>query len=113
MPDIIAIVRDVFFAAKIKETANQLNLSVLFIYDNKELQEVKDKPKLIIFDLNSNLIENFNLIKEFNVRTICYLSHTQIDLREKALEYGFNEIMPKSKFSFELPNILKSLQNNQ
>ena len=60
MPDIIAIVRDVFFAAKIKETANQLNLSVLFIYDNKELQEVKDKPKLIIFDLNSNLIEKEN-----------------------------------------------------
>ncbi len=113
MADIIAIIRDVFFAAKIKETANQLSLSVLFIYDNKELQEVKDKPRIIILDLNSNMIEDFELIKKFGVRTICYLSHTQLDLRKKALEYGFEEIMPKSKFSFELPTILSSLRSNQ
>lgn len=113
MTDVIAIVRDVFFAVKIKETAIQLNLSILFIYAAKELKEIKDKPKLIIFDLNSNPIEDFELIKKFDIRTICYLSHTQLDLRKKASECGFEEIMPKSKFSFELPTILSSLHNNQ
>ena len=113
MTDIIAIVRDVFFAVKIKETATQLNLSVLFIYDEEELKKIKDKPKLIILDLNSNLVEDFELIKKFDVRTICYLSHTQINLREKAMQSGFTEILPKSRFSFELPNILNSLHNSQ
>ena len=55
---IFAFVDDLFFLAKIQETARKMNVKVEFVKTEKELQEKMgqngdDKPSLIIFDLNN------------------------------------------------------------
>src|ERR1700731_1240492 len=56
---IFAFVDDLFFAAKIQETARKLNVKVEFAKSDKDLAErmqqngAESKPSLIIFDLNN------------------------------------------------------------
>src|SRR5258708_25441405 len=54
---IFAFVDDLFFAAKIQETARKLNVNAEFVKSDKELadrmqQNAQEKPSLIILDLN-------------------------------------------------------------
>src|SRR5438128_3588874 len=54
---IFAFVDDLFFQAKIQETARKLNVKVEFVKSDKDLaervqQNGEEKPSLIIFDLN-------------------------------------------------------------
>src|SRR5205814_8695629 len=55
---IFAFVDDLFFLAKIQETARKLNVKVEFVKSEKDLldrmnQNGEEKPSLIIFDLNN------------------------------------------------------------
>ncbi len=54
---IFAFIEDLFFMAKIQETARKLNVKVEFVKSDKDLMEKMsqngdEKPSLIIFDLN-------------------------------------------------------------
>lgn len=119
---ILAIVKDLFFGAKINETALQTNKKVTFIKDNNALEslvsrlndETKNKIKAIIIDLNFNEISPFETIKKIknnkklkNAKIIGYCSHVQTDLMKKAKELGA-ESMPKSLFTKKLGDILKA-----
>ena len=87
----IALVKDLFFISKIKETAFQLNKIIDFIKNYSELNDFFDKINnninLIIIDLNFEeikpletiqKIKNNNLLK--NIKIIAYCSHVQIEL---------------------------------
>jgi hypothetical protein len=55
---IFAFIEDLFFMAKIQETARKLNVKVEFVKSDKDLMEKmqqngEEKPSLIIFDLNN------------------------------------------------------------
>ena len=57
-PRIFAFIDDLFFLAKIQETARKLNVKVEFVKTDKDILERlktngKEKPSLIIFDLNN------------------------------------------------------------
>jgi hypothetical protein len=43
-----------------------------------------------------------------HLRVIAFLSHVQTGLAEQAKTAGFDEVMPRSKFSMNLPEILAS-----
>ena len=54
---IFVFIEDLFFMAKIQETARKLNVKVEFVKTDKDLMERMEqngdeKPSLIIFDLN-------------------------------------------------------------
>src|SRR5271156_3556025 len=64
---IFAFVDDLFFAAKIQETARKLNVKVEFAKNDKDLaermqQNGEEKPSLIIFDLNNASAKPLTLI---------------------------------------------------
>src|SRR6266567_2664947 len=64
---IFGFVDDLFFQAKIQETARKLNVKVEFVKSESELgdrikQNGEEKPSLIIFDLNSNSVKPLSLI---------------------------------------------------
>src|ERR1700678_3779214 len=59
---IFVFVDDLFFAAKIQETARKMNVKVEFVKTDKDLmdrmeQNGEEKPSLIIFDLNHNSVK--------------------------------------------------------
>lgn len=119
---ILAIVKDLFFGAKINETVLQTNKKVTFIKDSNALErlvsrlngETKNKIEVIIIDLNFNEISPFETIKKIknneklkNAKIICYCSHVQADLMKNAKELGA-DAMPKSLFTKKLGEIIKT-----
>lgn len=115
---IIAIVKDLFFISKIKETAIQLNKKIFFIKNYDELNNFFDKINedidLIIIDLNFKGIRPLETIKEIksnkllkNKKIISYCSHVQTELMDKAKEFGI-VVMPRSLFTFKLRTIIKN-----
>ena len=92
---IYAFVDDLFFLAKIQETARKMNVKVEFVKTEKDVfermgQNGNDKPSLIIVDLNNLAAKPLTVIpklksklkKETNI--IGFVSHVQGELKMKA-----------------------------
>ena len=115
---IFAFIEDLFFMAKIQETARKLNVKVEFVKSDKDLMEKMqqngdEKPSLIIFDLNNNSVKPLTLIPKLKSKLkkgtsiIGFLSHVQGDLKQKAHEVGCDMVLPRSAFSQNLPQLLR------
>lgn len=112
---IIAIVDDLFFASKIRGTAEELGVTASFVRSISALLEAarRDHPSLIICDLHSQKVDPAELAKQLKadeqLRTIPLLgffSHVQIELQHQAEAAGFDRVMPRSAFSKNLSQIL-------
>jgi PleD family two-component response regulator len=117
-PRIFAFVDDLFFQAKIQETARKLGVKVEFCKTEKDLsdrlsQNGDEKPSLIIFDLNHVSAKPLSLIPKLKAKMkkgtsiIGFLSHVQGDLKQKAHEAGTDMVLPRSAFSQNLPQLLR------
>ena len=115
---IFAFIEDLFFMAKIQETARKLNVKVEFVKTDKDLmdkmeQNGEEKPSLIIFDLNNANAKPLTLIPKLKSKLkkgtsiIGFLSHVQGDLKQKAHEVGCDMVLPRSAFSQNLPHLLR------
>ena len=116
---IFCFIEDLFFLAKIQETARKLGVKVEFVKGDKEsvarLSYLPDteRPTLMVFDLNNLNAKPMTLIPKFKAKykkaisIIGFLSHLQGDLKMKALEAGCDTVMPRSAFSQSLPNLLR------
>jgi hypothetical protein len=112
-------IEELFFQAKIQETAKKLGVKVAFLKGDKdvlaELMSGEDvnKPALIVFDLNNANAKPLTLIPKLKAKLkrsasiIGFLSHLQGDLKAKAVEAGCDTVMPRSAFSQNLPNLLR------
>jgi hypothetical protein len=117
---IFCFIEDLFFLAKINETARKLGVKVEFVKgtDKEVVQRILDAPeeeraRLIVFDLNNANAKPMTLIPKVKtkfkkaVSIIGFLSHLQGDLKMKAVEAGCDTVMPRSAFSQSLPNLLR------
>ncbi len=115
---IFAFVDDLFFLAKIQETARKMNVKVEFLKTDKDVYERMgenggDKPSLIIFDLNNASIKPLTMIPKLKAKLkkatniIGFVSHVQGDLKMKAHEAGCDMVVPRSAFSQNLAQILR------
>jgi len=112
---VLAVVNDLFFSVKLTEAAKRNGLNLEFVKEGKLLLEkAGEKPSLIIFDLNFDAVEPLKLISELKaqpltkgISLIGYLSHVQVDLKQKAQEAGCDMVMARSAFSQNMPQIFK------
>lgn len=113
MAQIVGLMDDLFFQMKVLETAKQLGLEFKVATTADSLMElVATSPKLVIVDLNARggaipAIERVRAEKN-EVRMVGFLSHVQVDLAAQARAAGCNEVMPRSKFTQNLAEILSS-----
>ena len=116
---IYCFIEDLFFLAKIQETARKLGVKVNFVKADKDIvSRLADgpegtRPSLIVFDLNNVNAKPLTLIPRLKSKmkrgtsVIGFLSHLQGDLKAKAMEAGCDMVMPRSAFSQNLPNLLR------
>ena len=116
---IFCFIEDLFFLAKIQETARKLGVKVEFVKGDKEVvsrildSPESERPTLLVFDLNNLNAKPMTLIPKFKtkfkkaVSIIGFLSHLQGDLKMKGTEAGCDVVMPRSAFSQSLPNLLR------
>ncbi len=113
-------IEDLFFLAKISETARKIGVKVVFVKSSdKEAiaaltsSEEDDRPALIVFDLNNANAKPLTLIPKLknklkrSTSIIGFLSHIQGDLKAKAVEAGCDTVMARAAFSQNLPNLLR------
>ena len=111
----VAVLNDLMFTVKIQEAAKRAGLEPVFVKSHDEaLAQARQKPALMILDLNAAAIEPLDVIATLKeneeTRTIDlvgFVSHVQADLKKAALEKGCNLVIARSAFSQNLPTILR------
>lgn len=113
---IIAAVDDMFFAAKIRATAEHIGQDVIFARNADAVRKAahENTPALIIVDLQSRQLEPLALAQSLKadeplrmVPLLGFYSHVQTALKQQAEQAGFDHLMTRSAFTKNLPEILQ------
>src|SRR5258707_8303400 len=113
--NIIAVVDDLFFASKIRGTAEELGVTASFARNIDTMLETarRDRPSLIICDLHSQKVDPIELAKQLkadeelrSIQLLGFFSHVQTELQRQAEAAGFDRVLPRSAFSRYLGEIL-------
>lgn len=118
---IIAVVEDMIFLAKIRQTACQLNLSVEAVSPEAlENSLARDGASAVLLDLNHRSGRALEVIhslkrepKTRGVPLIAFLSHVQGELAKAARAAGCDTILARSAFSRQLPVLLQKLSRDE
>lgn len=114
--NVIAAVDDLFFASKIRGTAEQFGVTVSFPRKIEGLIEsaLENQPAVIIVDLHSQKIDPIELARQLKaderlreIPLIGFFSHVQTELQEQAQAAGFDQVMPRSMFTRNLTLIVQ------
>jgi hypothetical protein len=106
--------RDLFFASKVTGTAQALGLVVRSGSSLEQLRESvgADDLKLVILDLDCAGITPADVMAALPagnaVSTVAFGPHVHEQQLADAREAGFHQVLPRSKFSTGLVEILKS-----
>ena len=112
---ILAIVDDLFFASKIRGTAEELGVATTFArnLDAAIAAAHRDLPSLIICDLHAQKVDPMDLAKQLkaderlsSIPLLGFFSHVQTELQRQAEAAGFDRVMPRSAFTKHLAEIL-------
>jgi CheY-like chemotaxis protein len=117
MADVVALVDDIFFQAKMQETARRVGVELKTVASGDallaELQH--GASALVIVDLNARQgpLEAIEQLRAAGnqLPVIAFLSHVQVELAERARAAGCREVMPRSKFTQDLATILSSAKS--
>ena len=112
---VIAAVDDLFFASKIRGTAEQLGVDARFARSVDAVIEAarEHRPALIIADLHSKSCAPIELARRLRadeelraIPLLGFFSHTQTDLRRAAEEAGYDQVLARSAFTLKLADLL-------
>jgi CheY-like chemotaxis protein len=112
---VLAAVEDMFFASKIKATAEHLGIDVHFVRSAEAVvvSARGQRPSVIIVDLHSRGVDPFALAQTLkgderlcDVSLIGFYSHVETALQRSALEAGYDRVLPRSVFTKHLAEIL-------
>lgn len=112
MGRVLALVDDLLFVSKIAETARHLGVEVRTVGSGAGLvaEAQAAAPALVIADLNARggAIEAVGALRAAGCAApvVGFLSHVQANLAERAQAAGFDQVLPRSKFTQQLPQIL-------
>ena len=113
---VLAAVDDIYFAAKIRGTAESLGVGYESARNaNAAAQSARaDLPCVVIADLHSTRCDPFALAAGFKsdpalagVPLVGFFSHVQVELQQRALAAGFDQVFPRSAFVQRLAGILR------
>lgn len=116
MPVALAAVSDLFFATKIRTTANLLGVNLGMVTSPQELVErvAREKPTVVFVDLNEQRFDPFEAIASLRAKpwglavpVVGFFSHVQVDLKKRAERAGATKVMPRSAFTERLPDLLQ------
>ena len=115
MNTVLAVVDDLFFASKIRGTAEQIGTQVQFVRSiPAAVEKARDEaPALIIADLNAGCCDALELARALKgddsltgIPLLGFFSHIQTELQQAAVAAGYDQVMPRSAFTKNLAEIL-------
>jgi CheY-like chemotaxis protein len=116
---VLAIVDDMFFASKIRATAEAVGVEVSFPRSLEKLVERAREatPRLVMVDLHNTKIDPAAIGRELKsdenlkaVPLLGFFSHVHTDLQRNAVASGYDHVIPRSVFARDLGQILSTAQ---
>ncbi len=117
MADVVVLVDDLFFQAKLVETARRVGVELKAVTTGDAFlaEAEQGSAALLIVDLNARhgALEALQRLKAAgNLRpVVAFLSHVQTELAEQARAAGCQQVMPRSKFTQNLAAILSQAKS--
>lgn len=112
MRNVLAVVPDLFFSAKISAVARAAGVTLAFAAPAAAAARAAElRPDAVIVDLHApGAIETVRALKAAEataaIRVSGFYSHVETDLRRAALEAGADDVLPRSAFVTRLPALL-------
>jgi DNA-binding NarL/FixJ family response regulator len=114
---ILAVVEDLIFLSKIRQTAQESGIAVESVEITKIAERIPaSSPCVVILDLNhrsGRALETARALKSSadssRIHVVGFLSHVQADLAREARQAGVDQVMARSVFAGQLPEILRQL----
>lgn len=118
---IVAVVDDLFFLAKIQQTARQLDVAVEAVPPEALQNRLSQGGACaVLLDLNHRsgaAIEVIEAVKRDSltekVPVVGFLSHVQAELAQAARAAGCDKVLARSAFSQQLPLLLRQLSRKE
>ncbi len=116
---ILVAVDDLLFSSKIRATARQVGVHLSFARTPDEIltQARSLKPSLIIFDVNSSKADPISTVAALksdpelrDIPTTGFVAHVNTELIMAARDAGMDEVMARSAFAANLPQILTEME---
>jgi CheY-like chemotaxis protein len=116
---ILVAVDDLLFSSKIRATARQVGVDLSFARTPDEIltQARSLKPSLIIFDVNSSKADPISTVAALksdpelrDIPTTGFVAHVNTALIMAARDAGMDEVMARSAFAANLPQILTEME---
>lgn len=114
---VIVLADDLFFAAKIRATAEHLGIEVIFPRSPEAFTQAfsHGAPALVIIDLHLQRDDPFLIARRLKeddalraTPLVGFFSHVQVELQKRAVAAGFDHVLPRSAFTRRLPEILQT-----
>ncbi len=117
---IVVVVDDLFFLAKIQQTARQLSITVeTAVPAALQARLAQGGACAVILDLNHRSGAAVEAVKDVKrssltakIPVVGFLSHVQADLAKAAQAAGCDKVMARSAFSQQLPLLLRELSQS-
>ena len=117
MAIVLTVVDDMFFASKIRATAEAVGSTVKFLRSVEKLMETarEARPDLVVVDLHNTKLDPIALASEMKadeelrqIPLLGFFSHVHTDLQRNALAAGYDKVIPRSVFARDLGQILST-----
>ncbi|HKP45379.1 MAG TPA: hypothetical protein VJT50_02165 [Pyrinomonadaceae bacterium] len=112
---VIAVIDDMFLASKVRATAKALGMVAAFPRGLDALRSsiADNVPDIIVVDLQHAKVDPIELGAELKANeklagtpVVGFFSHVEAELQRKAVQAGYDQVMPRSVFFTELPKVL-------
>jgi DNA-binding NarL/FixJ family response regulator len=114
MPPVLALVNDLFFYSKIRQTAQQLGRQLEPAQPETISAKLRESAaETLVLELGSGLEEALDAVRALKsdaelakVRVVAFGSHVQVSMLQAAREAGCDEVLSRSEFTARLPELL-------
>jgi PleD family two-component response regulator len=114
---VLCAIDDLMFTSKVRVAATQAQVEVRFVRSPEALmaEARQERPTLVIVDLNADRLRPLEMLACLkaepalaDLRTVGFVSHVQADRIAAARAAGANDVMARSAFVAQLPDLLRS-----
>jgi CheY-like chemotaxis protein len=108
MARVAALIPDLLFGSKVQGALRAAGHDVALVTAAEAVGDVD----LLVVDLTADGVDPGELVRTLavgEVRTLGFFAHVQPEVRERALEAGFDQVVPRSRMAREGPELVAAL----
>ena len=114
---ILALERDLFFSVKMRDTLRHHNIEVKTVRNLPAFEEsltAKDDEELALAIVNTATTNvdweiAIRMARTAGLKVLAFGSHMDLEARSKALEAGAQRVVANSKFTSDMPGLVKRM----